>query len=282
MPPRRRFAATFVLAAAAACATAGTERVAFNVSEGTTLSFDLSPDGRTIVFDLLGQLWEIPSEGGKARPLTNAVRDTAEDLDPSYSPDGRRIVFRGERHGRPGLWVLERDAEAPRQLTQLANPDGYEGAAAWSDSSTIVFVRGQPPNERASRWRSRLARIDIATGQASEIPIDSAAGADLRDPAWDARGNRLALVSSSARGTIGGRLWFADGVTGRVTAVSGASVHTLAPAFAPDGSRICYFAPDSLDRMQLWVLSVATPGARPVRLTSHADVAPTRARWTSD
>ena len=282
MPPRRRSAAAFVLVAAAACTTSGTEHISFNVSEGTTLSFDLSPDGRTIVFDLLGQLWEIPSEGGKARQLTNAVRDTSEDLDPSYSPDGRRIVFRGERHGRTGLWILERNAEAPRQLTQLANPDGYEGAAAWSDSSTIVFARVQPPSERAQRWRRRLARIDIATGQASEIAIDSAAGADLGDPTWDRRGNRLALVSSSARGAIGGRLWFADGVTGRVTAVSGAPARALVPAFAPDGGRICYFAPDSLDRMQLWVLSVAAAGARPVRLTSHADVAPTRARWTTD
>ncbi len=283
MPLRLQIAVAFVVAAASACAMSSTEQISISVSEGTALSFDLSPNGRTIVFDLLGQLWELPSEGGEARQLTNAVRDTAEDLDPSYSPDGRRIVFRGERHGRTGLWLLERGANAPRQLTQLANPDGYEGAAAWSDSSTVVFARMQRPNEGTSPWHSRLARIDVATGQASEIAIDSTAGADLRDPAWEPRGQRVAVVSSSAGGTRGGRIWLADVATGRATPLGAASMRALAPAFAPGGGRICYFAPDSLDRMQLWVSSVDPRGPQPpVRLTSHVDIAPTRARWTPD
>lgn len=258
------------------------ETIAIRVHEGTTLSFDLSPDGRSIVFDLLGALWELPSAGGVARPLTNAVRDTAEDLDPSYSPDGRRIAFRAERRGRTGLWLLE-PGGTPIQLTQLQNPDGYEGNAAWSpDGKSIAYARMVPPDSAVPRSHSRLARIDLATRAVRELPVAESVGPNLRDPAFEPGGTRLVVVAGFAPAPVGGRIWMVDSGTGRATPLGPEATVALAPAFSPDARRLAFFAPDSGARMQLWVLRLDSPGATAVRLTNHEDVTPTRVRWTPD
>jgi imidazolonepropionase-like amidohydrolase/Tol biopolymer transport system component len=274
--------ALLVLLAAACTRPAARETVTIRVHEGTALGFDLSPDGR-VVFDLLGQLWEVPGGGGAARPLTDAVRDTAEDLDPSWSPDGRRIVFRGERHGRTGLWLLEPGAGAPRQLTQLENPDGFDGQAAWSpDGKAIAFTRLVPPDSGHKAWRSRLAWIDPAGGDAHEFPVADTVPANLHEPAWAPDGRRLAAVAGRMREREGGRLWLIERATGRATPLTAPGIAALAPAFAPDGRRLAFFAPDSANRIQLWVVAIDSPGATPARLTGQADVTPTRARWTRD
>ena len=271
--------------AAPTSATGPTETIAIRVSEGTNLGFDLSPDGHSIVFDLLGQLWLVPAQGGTARPITDAVHDTAEDLDPSFSPDGRRVVFRGERNGRTGLWLLDLDSGGPRQLSQLSNPDGYEGNAAWSpDGRVIAFAQHLPPDSAVSRWRRNIVMLDVGSSAMRELPVTGLPTPGVRDPVWTRDGKRIAFVASNAQGDRGGRIWIVDEAGGQASPLTADSISALAPVFSSDGHRLAYFAPDSSGRMQVWVREITSSGTAdsPTRLTSHADVTPTRIRWTPD
>jgi hypothetical protein len=97
---------------ASAQTAASRHRVRFTTHEASWLSFDISPDGRSIVLDLLGQLWRLPARGGVARPITNAVRDSAELLDPAFALDGRALIVHGEYRGQFSTFSCRRPAGA--------------------------------------------------------------------------------------------------------------------------------------------------------------------------
>ncbi len=280
-----RAALSMLVLPAAACSAPvepATETIAIRVHEGTTLAFDLSPDGRTIVLDLLGQLWEMPASGGDARPLTDAVRDTAEDLDPSYAPDGRRIVFRGERQGRTGLWLLGPGA-SPTQLTQVEDPDGYQGEATWSsDGKGITFARVVPSPGATPPFRTGLALLDPATREVRPLELPKEVGPFARDPDWDPAGRRLAVASGLPGTPKGGRLWLIEPEAGRAIPLTSEGSEAFAPIFAPDGRHLAWLGPDSDQRIQVWAMTLDAPGATPLRVTHHDDVARTRVRWTPD
>src|SRR5574343_194944 len=58
--------------------------IKFNTQEGTWMSVDVSPDGKTIAFDLMGDIYTMPIEGGKATTVTKGL---AYDVHPRFSPD---------------------------------------------------------------------------------------------------------------------------------------------------------------------------------------------------
>lgn len=273
----------------AGCATASPDRpppgvrtsetISFETSEGSVLSFDVSPGDTSIVFDLLGQLWTLPAAGGSARAVTDAVRDTAEDLDPSVSPDGRRVVFRAERGGRTGLWLLDLVSRGVRQLTQVANPEEYQGQASWSpDGGTIAFTHVARDSDGS--WHSRIRLLDVASRSVRTLAIDTSFDLGIRDAAWTPDGRQIAFVAERPGG---GRIWIVGASGGVATPLSQDSMPAIAPNFSPDGKRVAFLARDSANRLQVWEQDLAgIRASAPVRLTSHEDVASTRVRWTHD
>lgn len=76
----------------------------FQTNEATWLSLDVAPDGKTIVFELLGDLYTLPITGGEATRITQGM---AFDSQPRYSPNGEQIVFVSDRSGNENLWLLK-------------------------------------------------------------------------------------------------------------------------------------------------------------------------------
>lgn len=89
--------------------------IEFTTSEGTWMNLDVSPDGREIVFDLLGDIYIMPITGGTAKALTS---EPAMNLQPRFSPDGKQISFTSDRAGGDNIWIMNRDGSDLKQITK--------------------------------------------------------------------------------------------------------------------------------------------------------------------
>lgn len=115
---------------------AQTTEVSIDTQTGTWLSLDVSPDGKTLVFDLLGDIYSLPITGGDATPLTSGI---AWDMQPRFSPDGSTIAFTSDRTGGDNLWIMGKNGTEPVQVTKesfrLLN------SPAWSPDGRFLIAR---------------------------------------------------------------------------------------------------------------------------------------------
>lgn len=84
-------------------------------TEGTWMNLDVSPDGKTIAFDLMGDIYTLPIAGGKATLLRSGL---AYEVQPRFSPDGQKILFTSDAGGGDNIWVMNADGSEAKQLTK--------------------------------------------------------------------------------------------------------------------------------------------------------------------
>ncbi len=114
-------------------------KLELTTSEGTWTSLDVSPDGKTIVFDLMGDLYSMPFTGGEATVITKGM---AFDAHPRFSPDGKKILFVSDRSGSDNLWYIDTEKKDTVQLTKEGNQD-FPGAEWTPDGEYIVYSKGR-------------------------------------------------------------------------------------------------------------------------------------------
>jgi Tol biopolymer transport system component/imidazolonepropionase-like amidohydrolase len=147
-----------------------TRTISFTVDEATDLQPDLSPDGKTMVFAILGDIYRLPAAGGEARPIT---RGLPIDTQPTFSPDGHWIAFLSDRSGAENLWVSRLDGSDARQVT-LHDDNPIFTSPAWSaDGRSLLVSRYWPDRNAYELWR-----FPVAGGAGEVVVTNRPAGPD--------------------------------------------------------------------------------------------------------
>ena len=114
-------------------------KVEFTTDEGTWLSLDVSPDGKTIAFELVGDIYTLPIEGGQAKLIAGGM---SFDSQPRFSPDGKWIAFLSDREGTENVWIMRSDGTGAKQVSKDPNSDFT--SPSWAPEGNYIFVSKAP------------------------------------------------------------------------------------------------------------------------------------------
>ncbi len=126
--------------------------------EGTWISVDVSPDGKTLVFDLLGDLYSLPLSGGSATRITSGL---AFDAQPRFSPDGAKVLFVSDRSGGENLWTLDLASGDTTQITK-GNGDSWMSPDWAPDGKYVVASKAET---RLGVHRLWMGHVDGGAGK---------------------------------------------------------------------------------------------------------------------
>ena len=219
---------------------ADARKISFETREGTWMSVDVSPDGSTLVFDLLGDIYSLPSAGGRATALTSGP---AFDAHPRFSPDGKTIAFTSDRAGIENVWLMDADGKNPRALT--TEKDSYVRSAAWTPDGQYLIARkedgkrgGIPPVELWIYHREGGGGIKLT----SSDDVNNAGGACVsRDGRWiyfSARERKFNYVPDLHDGLW--QVWRYDRELAETSPVTSGFGGAGRPAVSPDGKTLTF------------------------------------------
>ena len=222
-------------------------QVPMNVTEGTWMNVDVSPDGRTIAFDLLGDIYVMPIAGGHPTRLTSGL---AFDMQPRFSPDGRLIAYTSDRGGGDNIWVMNADGTGARQVThetfRLLN------APTWSPDGQYIAARKHFTTQR-SLGTGEIWLYHVS-GSGDGVPLVERPNPrfqkELGEPAFAHDGRSIYFSRNT---TPGDTFIYAqdsnqevfdieryDMATGERTAIAGGPGGAVRPTPSPDGRWLAY------------------------------------------
>ncbi|OJJ23312.1 amidohydrolase [marine bacterium AO1-C] len=167
--------------------------VTFTVKEGTWMNLDVSPDGKEIVFDMLGDIYKMPIAGGKATLLRGGY---PFEVQPRFSPDGKQICFTSDAGGGDNIWIMDKDGKNARQITKetfrLLNN------AVWTPDGQYLIARKHFTGTR-SLGAGEIWMYHISGGKGLQLVKRRNQQKDINEP-WVSPDGRYVYFSQDVTG----------------------------------------------------------------------------------
>jgi imidazolonepropionase-like amidohydrolase len=217
-----------------------THTAQIQTDEGTWMS--VSVHGQTVVFDLLGDLWSLPLEGGVATPLTTGA---AWDSEPRFSPDGQRIAFVSDGGGNEQIWTMNADGSDAEQLTD--EDDARVTDPVWDPDGPWILARRRTVDTRSigvtELWQYHL---DGGPGFALTSKDDHPHAGELHTDGsrvwFSSRSDRFSYDDDPLRGLW--RVMRLDRETGDLRTEVGGNGSAVRPSLSPDGKGMVFVSRD--------------------------------------
>jgi Tol biopolymer transport system component len=192
-----------------------------------------------------------PTDGTTIRVTT----DPAEDREPVWSPDGRRLAFTSNRNGNWDIYVLDLDGST---LTRITDDPSKDSSPSWSpDGSQIAF----------ESYRDGNPQIFIINSDGTGLRKVENGSLGSSSPSWSPDGDGNILVFTSDR--LGNSNLFLINPKGGqpflLTPDTGGGDSD--PTWSPDSQRIA-FSSGSMDQQTLFVINRDGSGLSPLTKNS--------------
>jgi imidazolonepropionase-like amidohydrolase/Tol biopolymer transport system component len=219
-----------------------------DVRQGTWMNVDISPDGQTLVFDLLGDIYILPIDGGEATAL---MTDIAWQMQPRFSPDGQHIAFTSDEDGGDNLWIMNADGSAGKAVSsetfRLLN------SPAWSPDGNYIVGRKHFTGSR-SLGAGEVWMYHKTGGNGVMLTKRPNEQKDLGEPAFSHDGK---FVYFSQDATPGKSFHYSkdsekgiykikrlDLATGEIKVIISGKGGAIRPVPSPDGKYLAYISRD--------------------------------------
>lgn len=235
--------------------------VHINTNEGTWMNVDMSPDGKYIVFDMLGDIYRIPATGGEAELLIGGI---AWQMQPVYSPDGKYIAFTSDANGGDNIWIMNADGSDPRPVTnetfRLLN------SPAWSPDGEFIVAR-KHFTARRSLGAGEVWMYHRTGGSGVMLTQRPNDQKDLGEPAFspdgryiyfsqdDTPGKTFHYSKDSLEGIYTIKRY--DRETGEIDVILGGAGGAIRPTPSPDGKYLAYIKREDFNSV-LYLYNLAT------------------------